>query len=177
MSELKTVTNRALGLTDSAVGLLAVLGGLAVLALVTMTCVGIFFRYFLDNPINGLGDIISLTLSFSVACSLAYGARRGAHVAVDVLNMVGGRVVTRWTDIIVRVLGIFIICVACYALWKNGQCGIMCAYTTSSLSIPLEWSYYTMAVGLAVFGVVLLVELVVGLLNFWQPVDPSEKTN
>ncbi|MCZ6763594.1 MAG: TRAP transporter small permease [Alphaproteobacteria bacterium] len=176
MSEPNKVSNRALDITDGAVGVFGYVGGVAAVSLVVMTCVGVYYRYMLNNPLNGLGDIIGLVLSFSIACSLCYGARRGAHVAVDVLNMVGGRVVTRWTDIIVRVLGIAIICVACYALWINGQCGILCAYTTSSLSIPLEWSYYAMAVGMAAYGIVLVVELIVGLANFWQPVDPSEKS-
>lgn len=177
MSEPAKQSNRALDLVDGAVGWLARLGCLAVLALVVMTGVGVFFRYILRDPINSLGDIIGLTLSLCVACSLAYGGRRGAHVAVDVLNMVGGRTVTRWTDIIVRVLGIAIIVLLCRALINNGVNSMLYAFISSSLGISHEYSYYAMTIGFAAYGVVLLVELIVGLMNFWADVDPSEKVN
>ena len=100
----------------------------------------------------------------------------GAHVAVDVLGMVGGRKVTRWTDALVRLLGIFIICMAVYALIRNGLCGILCGYLTSSLAIPHEPFYYFLAFGLSAYGVVLLAELIAGLRHFSRDVDPSEKS-
>ncbi len=169
--------DRTLDSVDRAVGWLARIGSITMVALVVLTGIGVFFRYIMNDPINGLGDILGLTLSITVACSLAYGGRVGAHVAVDVLGMVGGRKVTRWTDPLVRVLGIFIIVVAVYALIKNGLCGIICGFLTSSLAIPHEPFYYFLAFGLSVYGVVLLAELIVGLRHFSQDVDPSEKTN
>ena len=146
-------------------------------SLVVLTGIGVFFRYIVNDPINGLGDILGLTLSITVACSLAYGGRVGAHVAVDVLGMVGGRKVTRWTDALVRVLGIFIVGVAAYALIKNGLCGILCGFLTSSLAIPHEPFYYFLAFGLSAYGVVLIAEFVAGLVHFSRDVDPSEKSN
>ena len=169
-------SDRALDTTDRAVALLGWLGAVAVAGLVVITGIGVFFRYVLNSPIRGLGDIIGLTLAVSVVLSLAYGARRGAHVAVDVVQMVGGRLVTRWTDLVVRGLGVAIIGLACYALVKNGMCGLACAYATSSLSVPLEPYFYAMAAGFGAFGVVLLVELIVGIRHFWDDVDPSEKS-
>ena len=169
--------DRTLDSVDRAVGWLARIGSITMVALVVLTGIGVFFRYIMNDPINGLGDILGLTLSITVACSLAYGGRVGAHVAVDVLGMVGGRKVTRWTDPLVRVLGIFIIVVAVYALIKNGLCGIICGFLTSSLAIPHEPFYYFLAFGLSVYGVVLLAELIVGLRHFSQDVDPNEKTN
>lgn len=177
MSDLPQPPDRALSSVDRAVGWLARIGSITMVALVVLTGIGVFFRYIVNDPINGLGDILGLTLSITVACSLAYGGRVGAHVAVDVLGMVGGRKVTRWTDPLVRVLGIFIVGVAVYALIKNGLCGILCGFLTSSLAIPHEPFYYFLAFGLFVYGVVLLVELIVGLRNFSRDVDPSEKSN
>ena len=176
MSEPQQLPDRALTRVDRAVGWLARIGSITMIALVVMTGVGVFFRYILNDPINGLGDILGLTLSITVACSLAYGGRVGAHVAVDVLGMVGGRKVTRWTDALVRVLGIFIVGVAVYALIKNGLCGILCGFLTSSLAIPHEPFYYFLAFGLSAYGVVLVAEFIVGLLHFWRDVDPSEKS-
>ncbi len=177
MSEQQQLPDRALTTVDRAVGWLARIGSVTMVALVVMTGVGVFFRYIVNDPINGLGDILGLTLSVTVACSLAYGGRVGAHVAVDVLGMLGGRKLTRWTDLLVRVLGIGIIAVSVYALIKNGLCGILCGFLTSSLAIPHEPFYYFLAFGLSAYGVVLFVELVVGLIHFSSDVDPSEKVN
>lgn len=167
--------DRALGFVDRAVRLLAVIGCVTLALLVTLTGVGVFFRYVLNSPINGLDDILSLLLTVTVAASLAYGGRVGAHVAVDVLGMAGGRRITRWSDILVRILGIIILAFAVYALIRNGICGITCGYLSSSLAIPYAPFYYFLALGLGAYGVVLIIELVVGIANFWRDKDPSEK--
>lgn len=177
MSRPPQLPDRALTLVDRAAGWLARIGSITMVALVVLTGIGVFFRYVVNDPINGLGDILGLTLSITVACSLAYGGRVGAHVAVDVLGMVGGRKVTRWTDPVVRLLGIFIVGVAVYALIKNGLCGILCGFLTSSLAIPHEPFYYFLAFGLTAYGVVLTAEFIAGLVHFSADVDPSEKSN
>lgn len=176
MSEPKQNPGCALAIVDLAVGWLARVGVITMVALVVLTGVGVFFRYIVNDPINGLGDILSLTLSVTVACSLAYGGRVGAHVAVDVLGMVGGRKVTRWTDVLVRILGVGIIGFAVFGLIRNGLCGILCGYMTPSLAIPHAPFYYFLAFGLSAYGVVLFFELIAGLRHFWRDVDPSEKS-
>lgn len=176
MSERQQLPDRALVTIDRAVGWLARIGSVTMLGLVVLTGVGVFFRYIVNDPINGLDDILGLTLSVTVACSLAYGGRVGAHVAVDVLGMVGGRKVTRWTDVIVRVLGIFIVVVAVYALIKNGLCGMLCGFLSSSLAIPHEPFYYFLAFGLSAYAVALVAELIAGLVHFSRDVDPNEKS-
>ncbi len=176
MTDPQQLPDRALTTVDRAVGWLARIGSVTMVALVVMTGIGVFFRYIVNDPINGLGDLLGLTLSITVACSLAYGGRVGAHVAVDVLGMVGGRKVTRWTDPLVRILGIFIVVVAVFALIKNGLCGILCGFLTSSLAIPHEPFYYFLAFGLSAYAVVLVVELFAGLVHFSRDVDPSENS-
>ena len=176
MSEPVRAPSRALDRIDRVVGWLALAGALTMASLVVMTGIGVFFRYVVNDPINGLGDVLGLTLSVTVACSLAYGGRIGAHVAVDVLGMVGGRRVTRWTDIVVRIFGIAIVAIAVYALVRNGQCGIDCGFLSSSLAIPFSPFYYFLAFGLAVYGVVLAIELIVGIARLSDDVDPGEKS-
>ncbi len=177
MSNPTQKPSRVLAITDYATGLVAAVGAIVLAGLVALTGVGVFFRYVMNDPIRGVDDILSLALSVIVACSLAYGGRVGAHVAVDVLGMVGGRRVTRWTDVLVRVLGIIIIAFAVYALIRNGMCGILCAYLTTTLGIAHAPFYYFMAFGFTLYGLVLVVELIVGLAHFWQDVDPSEKSS
>ena len=105
----RSAAEKGLAWLDKAAGALAVLGAAAVVLLVVLTVVAVVFRYLLDDPIFGIDDLSQVGLSLAVAGSIAYGGRIGAHVHVDVLNMVGGRKVTRYTDILARALGAFIV--------------------------------------------------------------------
>ena len=94
MSEPQHIPDRALTHFDRAVGFVSRIGDFTTLSLVVMTGVFVFMRYILDSPFQGTEDMLGLTLVVTVACSLAHGGRIGAHVAVDVMGMVGGRKVT-----------------------------------------------------------------------------------
>ena len=72
MPESQQLPDRALTTVDRAVGWLARIGSVTMVALVVLTGIGVFFRYIVNDPINGLDDILGLTLSVTVACSLAY---------------------------------------------------------------------------------------------------------
>ncbi|HSM19215.1 MAG TPA: TRAP transporter small permease subunit, partial [Hyphomicrobiales bacterium] len=74
-------------LLDGVIRALVLVGQLALVGLVGLTVVGVVFRYGLNDPIFGLNDVSRMTLLVAVACSLAYGGRQGAHVAVDLLGV------------------------------------------------------------------------------------------
>lgn len=167
--------DRAMRLLDGVIRALVLVGQLALIGLVGLTVVGVVFRYGLNDPIFGLNDASRMTLLVAVACSLAYGGRQGAHVAVDLLGVAGGRRVTRWTDIAVRLIGIMIVSLTVYALLKQGSCGIRCGHFTPDLFIPF-WPFYgLLAFGVGLYGLVLLGELILGLLRFGGPRDPNER--
>ncbi len=169
------LSGRAVGAVDRAARWYAVLGGVAVIALVAITAVAVFFRYVVNDPIFGIDDISRLVLLVIVACALPYGGRTGAHVSVDVLGMIGGRAVTRWTDVVVRILGLIIASFAVYALVRQGLCGVRCGHFSANLAIPYLPFYMLLALGVCGYGVVVLVELIAGLANFGAPSDPNEK--
>ena len=171
------IASRSLRSIDRAVGLLAYVGNAALVALVCVTGVAVFFRYVVRDPIFGINDVSEMVLLTTVACSLAYGGRQGAHVAVDILGMFGGRRITRWTDLIVRVLGIVIVAITVYGLILQGSCGIRCGHFTPDLAIPFKPFYMILAVGLGAYGLVLIAEFAAGIVHFRDHVDPSEKNN
>ena len=177
MRQPPTTPGRALAIVDRVVRTIAFAGNIAMVGLVVVTGVAVFFRYIVRDPIFGIYDISEMVLLVTVACSLAYGGRRGAHVAVDILGMFGGRRITRWTDVVVRVLGVGIVAITVYALIVQGSCGMRCGHFTPDLAIPFLPFYMVLALGLGAYGLVLLAELATGLLHFWDDVDPSEKSN
>lgn len=153
---------------------LAGLGATATVALVGVTFVGVTWRYGLGQPIYGIDDIAKMALVVIVACSLAYGAQRGAHVYVDVLDRLWGRRATRIADVLARIIGNATVSFTAWALAAKGSCGSLCGNTTSDLSIPHMPFYMLLAGGFGLYGLVLLHELVAGLVAWAEPCDPNE---
>ena len=174
LSERVTFADRGLYWIDRISGVLALVGGAMTVILVVLTVVAVFFRYVLNNPIFGVDDLSQVALSVVVAGSIAYGARAGAHVHVDILGMVGGRKVTRYTDIFVRAVGAVIVGLTAYSLVDQGLCGMRCGNFTPNLTIPHFPFYMLLAAAMAVYAVILAAELIVGVIHFWADEDPNE---
>lgn len=154
-------------------GALAVVGGVAIFILMAITVVEVFSRYILNDPIFGIEDVSSMTLTIVVAGAVAFGAHHRAHVSVNVIKMVAGRTVTRITDVIARALGAAMVGVAAYALWDKGGCGLPCGSITNNLGIVHTPFYYVLAVAMASYALLLLVHLAIGLAH-WSGEDPNE---
>ncbi len=159
---------------DRAAALLAALGAATVVFLTAMIVIQVFARYVLGAPIFGAEDIVRMALAVVVAGSIAYGARQGAHVHVDVLEQIAGRRLTRFTDIAVKAGGAAIVAVTSYALWQEGICGFRCGEFTDNLNIVHTPFYNLLALGMAVYALILVFELILHLTTF-ASADPSPK--
>ena len=153
---------------------LAVLGGMAAVALVVVTVIAVFYRYILGDPIFGIDDVSTMLLSATVAGAILYGAKIGAHVQVDILNLVGGRKFTRYTDVIIRVLSAGISFLLAFSLWQEVQCGYDCGYFTPNLEISHEPFYWFLIVAVSGFALLQVLELIEGLIHFKSSRDPRE---
>jgi TRAP-type C4-dicarboxylate transport system permease small subunit len=154
-------------------GLFAIGGGIAIVALVGITMVGVFWRYVLNKPIFGIEDVSTMALTIVVAASVAYGAHHRAHVSVNIITMVAGRRFTRITDLLSRGLGVAMLAVATYALVKKGGCGLPCGAITNNLSIVHTPFYYVLALAIGSYALLLMVQLLIGLAH-WGGTDPNE---
>jgi TRAP-type C4-dicarboxylate transport system permease small subunit len=159
---------------DRTANAFAAVGGLAAIVLVGVTFVTVVWRYGIGHPIYGIDDIAKMTLVVCVACSLAYGARRGAHVQVDILDRLGGRRITRYTDVVARLLGFATVGFTAWSLAKKGACGQACGNMTQDLSIPHLPFYMLLAIGFALYALGLLMELRAGLGAWNADRDPNE---
>lgn len=142
--------------------------------LVGLTVVSVFWRYLLNDPIFGITDISRMSLAVIVMGALAYGGRLGAFVHVDILAVVGGRRVTRYTDVLVRVSSIAILALATYSLREEARCGFECGEFTDNLEILHTPFYWLLAAAMAIYTLMLVCELIIGLAAFGADRDPNE---
>ena len=154
-------------------GLFAIAGGIALVGLMGITVVAVFARYVMNDPIFGIEDLSSMTLTVVVAAAVAYGAYHNVHVSVSVIKMFAGRRVTRVTDLIVRFLSLAFISIAAYAMFTKGACGLPCGQITNNLSIVHTPFYYSIGLALAFYALLLAFQIIVGLAH-WTGRDPNE---
>lgn len=163
----------AQGRLDKHSQLIAALGGAALVALVAVTVVAVFWRYILNSPIFGIEDVSTMTLTVVVAASVAYGAHKQAHVGVNIIGFAFSRRVTRVTDLAARTLTFAIAAIAGYALFAKGSCGLPCGHITSNLAIPHPPFYFVLGAAMLSYAAVLLFQIAVGIAN-WTGEDPNE---
>jgi len=164
----------ALKWLDRLAAALAFLGGSTVILLVTVTVVSVIWRYILSDPIFGVTDVSRMVLAVIIAGALPYGSRMGAFVHVDILSAVGGRRITRFTDVFVRISGIIIIGLATYSLREEARCGFHCGEFTDNLEIIHTPFYWLLAASMATYTAILVCELFAGILAFGSDNDPNE---
>lgn len=136
-----------------AITLWACIGGVSLLLLVLLTGIGVFFRYVLNTPINGLRDVSQLLLLICVSGAIPHAARRGAHVAVDLLTLTRHPGVRKTVGILIGASSVVLLGVVLVALARQGSCGFRCGHFTPDLVIPF-WPMY-LALGIGFFLYVL----------------------
>lgn len=165
----RPIADKLIGL---AAGGFAIVGGAGIVALMLITLVGVFWRYALNNPIFGIGDLSVMTLTIVAASAVAFGATKQAHVSVNIITIFFGRDITRFTDAVMRLAAIFITGLAAYALFTKA-CGFEKACITENLSLEHRNFYWFLGIGMTFYMLVFVTQLVIGLRHF-NGIDPNE---
>lgn len=153
--------DRGLDLIDRLVRPIALYaGGLAVVGMAVLTVVAVTFRYAFNSPIFGADDFNQILLLSTVAFAVAHSGRTGGQVTVEILGTVSGPRFTRWSDILVKSIGAVMMAILVWQLIKNGIKAPEYGETTLSLEISLGPFFMVLAFGMALYGAVLIVELV-----------------
>lgn len=156
--------------------LFAILGGVALFLLAAITIVSVFYRYVLRDPIFGIEDVSTMSMTIVVAGSITWAAVNRGHVSVNVLPMVIGRGVSRITDLLGRLVSFAILAVASYGLSVKGSCGLPCGAITSNLSIPHPPFYFVLSAAMGFTALWVLMQILIGLVH-WNGQDPNEITD
>lgn len=159
MSGIEPAADRMLDLVDRAVRPVALYaGGAAVVGLALLTVVAVVFRYVFNAPIFGVDDFNQIFLVLTVAFAVGYSGRSGGQVVVEILGIVSGPTLTRWTDIVVKAAGAAMMAVLVWMLIESGINASKYGETTLSLEITLQPLFWALAFGMALYGLVLVAE-------------------
>ena len=137
-----------------------VLGGAA---LVFMTGFSVWnvliMRKALNSPILGAEDLLILSLVVIVALSIPLGARTGAHIEIEILESRMSAGFAKCSMIFVKLLGAALLVVMSWRLWQAGTSAVRFGETTQQLLISFEPFYYLLAVSLAIYALVLALDI------------------
>ena len=95
-----------------------------------------------------------------MAFAVGYSGRSGGQVVVEILGIVSGPTLTRWTDIVVKAAGCAMMAVLVWMLVESGINAAKYGETTLSLELTLQPLFWALAFGMALYGVVLLAETI-----------------
>ena len=161
MSEKKNGADTGLRLVDAFVRPITLYAGGAVLiGLALVTVIAVIFRYVFNSPIFGADDFNQMLLMAAVAFGVAYSGRKGGQVVVEILSVISGQKTIRWTDIFARLLGVIMISILVWVLIESGINAAEYGETTRSLEITLQPFFWLLAFGIALYGIVLFIEMV-----------------
>lgn len=145
---------------DSAVRLLAYIGGLAILWLMGLTVVAVVMRYVFNAPILGAQDISELSLVLVVFFALAYCGWTGGHIAVDLIGMVLKPGILRWTDTLVRAISGLLFVTVTWQTMRQGLDAFEFEEASNLVEIPHFPFFLVVAFCSAVYALVLFVQAV-----------------
>lgn len=152
---------RWLDLFDRALKLLSLtLGGLLLSFMMLFGSFNVLvMRKALNNPIVGTEDLLILSLVVVAAISIPFGGRVGAHIEIEVFE----RYFPRWFDLssrlVLRCVGVALIAVMTWQLIEAAHNAERFGETTQQLLIPYGPFYYSLAVCMALYGMVLVLDI------------------
>ena len=161
MSDKKVGTDTALRVVDSFIRPITLYaGGAMLIGLALVTVIAVIFRYAFNSPIFGADDFNQMLLMGTVACGIGYSGRKGGQVVVEILSVISGQKVMRWTDIFAKLLGVIMLSFLVWVLIESGINAAEYGETTRSLEITLQPFFWLLAAGIALYCIVLFVEMI-----------------
>ena len=150
------------GPLDAGLTWVALIGGGLTLAFMTLFSVWnvLIMRKALNSPIVGAEDLLILSLVVVVALAIPFGARSGAHIEIEVLESSMSQGFARWSMVFVKLLGLALLIVMAQQLWHAGDSAVRFGETTQQLLISYQPFYYALAVSIAFYAVVLVLDIV-----------------
>ncbi|MEJ2638820.1 MAG: TRAP transporter small permease [Desulfosarcinaceae bacterium] len=147
-------------------------GGSLLLALMALTVVDVVRRYGFNAPIYGARDVAKLMLLCLVALSVAYSARTGGQVAIELFCQRLTPPLRRVLALAVRLLAIPMLGVLTWQLVDSGINASRFGEASLALLLPFAPFYAILALGMGLYALVLMVE--VGLLWHKEDLDFDE---
>jgi TRAP-type C4-dicarboxylate transport system permease small subunit len=135
-------------------------GMFSLLALTFVTVIDVTLRTVFNSPIHGGGDIAQFFLIIVVSASIAYSGRSGGQVVVELFENVVGEAVLRWVDVVTKIIGFLMLMVLSWHLVISGMDALEFGESSGTLQISYAPFMYISALGIFLYAVVLLVEII-----------------
>jgi TRAP-type C4-dicarboxylate transport system permease small subunit len=143
----------------------AVIGSAIALAVAVMTTVSVVGRAFFKSPIQGDVELTQLGIALSISLCIPWCQLRGANIIVDFFTQDISTKKQGFLDAI----GAALVALMCLLLaWRTGVGAMAVREAQESsmiLGLPMWWAYASLAPGLALGGVVALVQAWMRLTN------------
>ena len=135
---------------------LDMIAAIAVFAMMSLTCVDVFLRYFFRMPLPGTYEIVALLGAVAVSFAMAHTLAERGHVAVSLVVQLFPK---RLQGIMECMISIFGIILFGLIAWQSVLYGMDCQ-RAGEVSLTLELPFYPIIYGVALgAGVVCLVLL------------------
>ena len=139
---------------------MALLAGATLVGLTLLTAVDVTLRAAFNAPIYGIQEVTELGLVLVTVLGIAYCAWTRAHIVIDVALGLQPRWLIKACDIVLPLVGAALMAVAAWRSLEEGAEALARAAHTNVLRIP-QWPFFMLiALGLAAYAVVLLIQAV-----------------
>lgn len=158
-------------IVERAMAAMTALSGVALVIMLVATFSGVLLRYVFGSPLLGVNEIVQLVSVALVMLAMAPAAHREMHIRVDVFDNAIGRYGRFFGDVLTCAASMYVLAILTLKAWDKLGDAIEFGDATNMLSIPL-WPFYGLiALGAAVYG------LVLGLQFLYALVKGIEQTN
>ena len=134
-------------------------GGLMIVSLMGITVIDVILRYFFSSPIFGARDVSKLIMLTVVALSVAYSARTGGQVSIELFSDMMGPRIIRWTELFVRFIAMMMLIILAWRLWQSGLNASEFGEASLALQIPFRPFYFILSLGMLLYAIVLIAEI------------------
>lgn len=135
------------------VTVLLILGRISISAMLLVTVVDIVLRNTLNKPVPGVVELVEFSLAIAIFVGIPLAWWRGAHLVVDLLEVVFPRQVLRLLHIANGILGFFVSAVLAWLCYKRFLDALDWGDATVDLGIPLSWFWLSPTIGFTVSAV------------------------
>jgi len=140
---------------------LDMVAAVAIFAMMALTCVDVFLRYFFRKPIPGTYEIVALLGAVAVSFAMAHTLAKKGHVAVSLIVQMFPK---RLQGIVESFISIFGIVLFGLITWQSILYGMDCQ-RAGEVSLTLELPFYPIIYGVAFGAAVVCLVLIVDLGN------------
>lgn len=148
---------------------LAAFACLILMLIMLTTFVDVVGRYFFNSPVTFAVEIIQLGMGLLVLFGLAITTLERGHIAVDIIETLVPRVISKILTAIAALSGVVFISLIAWRLWDRGMKFMGDGLATDILFLPVWPVVLLMALAAGIAAVVAIAQLLIPALNEKTP--------